>query len=56
MARKQPVNTDKALQSPLLSQAIVHNNTIYVSGSIGFDASTGKVVEGTCEDRSVRQA
>lgn len=53
MAPKQPVVSDKALKSPLFSQAIIHSGTVYCSGSIGIDPSTMKVVEGTCEDRTV---
>lgn len=38
----------------MLSQAIVANNTVYCSGAVGVDPSTGKIVEGTVADRTVR--
>ncbi len=56
MAPKQPVNSDKGLKSPLFSQAVIHNGTVYCSGSIGIDALTMKVVEGSIEDRTVSSA
>lgn len=54
MAPKQVVTSDKGLKSPLFSQAIIHNGTVYVSGNIGIVPATGKVVEGTVADRTVR--
>ncbi len=42
-----PVNTDKAPAAiGTYSQAIKHNNTIYISGQIPLDPRTGKLVEG----------
>jgi len=55
MAPKQVVTSDKGLKSPLFSQAIIHNGTVYCSGSVGLVPATGKLVEGSVEDRT-RQA
>ncbi|EXJ85099.1 endoribonuclease L-PSP [Capronia epimyces CBS 606.96] len=55
MAPKQPVVSEKGIKSPLFSQAIVHNGTVYVSGNIGLVPATGKIVEGSVADRT-RQA
>jgi len=52
MAPKQVVFSEKGLKSPLLSQAIIHNGTIYVSGHIGLDTATNQVVEGSVADRT----
>lgn len=52
MAPKQVVFSQKGLKSNLLSQAIIHNGTIYVSGHIGIDTSTMQVVEGSVADRT----
>ncbi|KIW11096.1 hypothetical protein PV08_10395 [Exophiala spinifera] len=52
MAPKQPVNSDKGLKSPLFSQAIVHNGTVYCSGNVGIDPVTSKMVEGSVADRT----
>jgi hypothetical protein len=52
MAPKQVVFSEKGLKSNLLSQAIIHNGTIYVSGHIGLDTSTMQVVEGSVADRT----
>ncbi len=42
-----PVNTDKAPAAiGTYSQAIKHNNTIYISGQIPLDPRTGELVEG----------
>ncbi|KIV96638.1 hypothetical protein PV10_00476 [Exophiala mesophila] len=54
MAPKQVVESDKGLKSPLLSQAIVHNGTVYVSGNVGLDIAANKIVEGSTYDRSVQ--
>lgn len=52
---KQVVLTDKAPPPiPVLSQAIIHNGIVYCSGQIGMDPATGKIVEGTVQDRTVR--
>ncbi|EXJ85866.1 hypothetical protein A1O1_06235 [Capronia coronata CBS 617.96] len=55
MAPKQPVVSEKGIKSPLFSQAIIHNGTVYVSGTVGMVPSTGKIVGGSVEDRT-RQA
>ncbi|KAK5033094.1 hypothetical protein LTR13_007059 [Exophiala sideris] len=52
MAPKQPITSEKGIKSPLFSQAIVHNGTVYCSGSVGIDPSTMKVVEGSVADRT----
>ncbi|KAF6829358.1 hypothetical protein CPLU01_08000 [Colletotrichum plurivorum] len=33
---------------PVLSQAIIANNIVYVSGHVGMNPSTGKLEEGAC--------
>ena len=40
------------MKSPLLSQAIIHGNTVYVSGNIGLNMQTMQVVEGSVADRT----
>jgi 2-iminobutanoate/2-iminopropanoate deaminase len=51
---KQVVLTDSAPKpAPFLSQGIVVNGMVYCSGQIGQDPETGKVVEGTVQDRTV---
>jgi primosomal protein N'' len=53
-AMKQAVLTDKAPPpAPFLSQGIIVNGMVYCSGQIGQDPKTGKVVEGTIQDRTV---
>jgi enamine deaminase RidA (YjgF/YER057c/UK114 family) len=54
MANRQPVVSDKVMESPLLSQAMIHGNTVFCSGNIGLDPKTGEVVEGTVADRTRR--
>lgn len=39
---------------PQFSQAVKYNGMVYVSGNIGLDATTWKLVEGTVKDRTVR--
>jgi enamine deaminase RidA (YjgF/YER057c/UK114 family) len=39
--------------SPLMSQGIIINGTIYCSGSLGIDPKTGKFVDGDASDRTV---
>lgn len=53
MAPKQVIVSEKGLKSPLFSQAIVHNGTVYVSGNIGIVPSTMQVVEGSVAERTV---
>ncbi len=55
MANRQPVVSEKGLKSPLFSQAMIHGNTVFVSGNIGIVPATNKVVEGSVADRT-RQA
>lgn len=51
---KQVVFTDKApAPLPVLSQGIIHNGMVFCSGQIGTDPATGKMVEGTVQDRTV---
>lgn len=51
---KQVVLTDKApAPIPVLSQGIVYNGIVYCSGQVGMDPATGKLVEGTVQDRTV---
>lgn len=40
--------------SQLMSQAVIYNGTVYCSGSLGIDPTTGKVVEGGPYERTVR--
>ncbi|KAE8422753.1 Endoribonuclease L-PSP/chorismate mutase-like protein [Aspergillus pseudocaelatus] len=37
---------------PVLSQAVICNGMVYVSGSLAIDPSTGRFVEGTVADRT----
>ncbi|KAL1619780.1 hypothetical protein SLS54_006376 [Diplodia seriata] len=37
---------------PFLSQAIKDGGRVYCSGQVGMDAQTGKMVEGTVQDRT----
>jgi len=49
-----PVNTDKAPAAiGTYSQAIKHNNTIYISGQIPLDPRTGELVDGI--DAQIKQ-
>ncbi|KAK2809975.1 hypothetical protein FQN50_003389 [Emmonsiellopsis sp. PD_5] len=52
---KQVVLTDKAPPPiPVLSQGIIHNGIVYCSGQVGMDPATGKLVEGTVQDRTAQ--
>jgi len=43
----EQISTDEAFESSApLSQAIQHNNTLYVSGNVPIDPETGELVEG----------
>jgi enamine deaminase RidA (YjgF/YER057c/UK114 family) len=55
MPSKQAVFTDNAPPGlpGLYNQAIVANGTVYCSGTIGLDPSTGKLVEGDVQTRTV---
>jgi enamine deaminase RidA (YjgF/YER057c/UK114 family) len=50
MAPKTAINSDKGLKSPLFSQAVIHANTVYVSGNIGADYTTMKLAGGEVND------
>ncbi|RDW73122.1 endoribonuclease l-psp-like protein [Coleophoma crateriformis] len=53
MSLKEAVSTDKAPPPmPFFSQAIKCQGMVYCSGSIGMDASTMKLVEGSVADRT----
>ena len=54
MPAKEVITADKGLKSPLLSQAIKYGDTIYVSGNVGIDCVSMKMVEGSVSDRTVR--
>lgn len=54
MPAKEVISAADGLKSPLLSQAIKYGDTIYVSGSVGMDFTTMKMVEGSVSDRTVR--
>jgi enamine deaminase RidA (YjgF/YER057c/UK114 family) len=52
---RTPVLTENAPPpAPFLSQAIVAGNMIYCSGQVGVNPSTGKMVEGSVQERTVR--
>ncbi|EME45483.1 hypothetical protein DOTSEDRAFT_61997 [Dothistroma septosporum NZE10] len=54
MTPKQAILTENA-PKPLpgiYSQAIVANGTVYCSGAIGMDPTTGKIIEGSVADRT----
>ncbi|KAE8380484.1 YjgF-like protein [Aspergillus bertholletiae] len=53
MSEKVSILThDAPAPMPVLSQAVVYNGMVYVSGSLGIIPSTGKFVEGTVADRT----
>lgn len=47
---KQPATTQNAPDAPFLSQAIISNGTIYVSGQI-HSKSDGSIVEGSVKEK-----
>ncbi len=47
---KQPATTQNAPDAPFLSQAIISNGTIYVSGQI-HSKSDGSIVEGSVREK-----
>lgn len=53
MSPRTAINSEKGLQSPLFSQAIVCNGMVYVSGNIGMDYGKMELIEGTVADRTV---
>ncbi|ODV88501.1 hypothetical protein CANCADRAFT_123813 [Tortispora caseinolytica NRRL Y-17796] len=53
MSPRSAILTDKApAPIPVLSQAIVHGNTVYCSGQTGADPVTREIVGGTVADRA----
>ncbi|OAX84732.1 hypothetical protein ACJ72_00898 [Emergomyces africanus] len=53
MDSKKVILTEKAPKPrPVLSQAIVYNDMIYCSGSLGMDPVTEKMIEGPVEVRT----
>ena len=54
MPGKEVISAAAGLKSPLLSQAIKYGDTIYVSGNVGMDFTSMKMVEGSVSDRTVR--
>lgn len=53
---RTPVSTKGApVPPPILSQGMVVGNMVYCSGQLGVDPTTGKMVEGTVQDRTVRE-
>jgi len=52
---KKVVLTDKAPKPiSVLNQGLVVGDMVYCSGQIGADPETGKLIEGTVQDRTVR--
>jgi len=47
---KKKIETDKAPKAPMLSQAIVNNGLIFVSGQI-HNTTDGKLVNGSIEEK-----
>lgn len=45
---------DAPAPSPLMSQGIISNGTVYCSGSLGIDPKTGEFVAGDVSDKTVR--
>ena len=55
MAQKRVIATDGAPKAiGPYSQAIVHGNTVYCSGQIPLDPTTGQIVEGGIAEQTVR--
>ncbi|KAL6229387.1 hypothetical protein BDW75DRAFT_235249 [Aspergillus navahoensis] len=49
------VRTDTApAPRPFYSQGVIAGDMVYVSGSLGIDPATGKMVEGTIADRTAQ--
>lgn len=53
MPAREVITAADGLKSPLLSQAIKYGDTIYLSGSVGMDFTTMKLIEGSVADRTV---
>ncbi|PLB50593.1 L-PSP endoribonuclease family protein [Aspergillus steynii IBT 23096] len=52
-AARTAISTDKApLPPPFLSQGIVVGGIVYCSGQVGVDPATGKMVEGSIQNRT----
>lgn len=50
-----PVRTERApLPPPFLSQGLVVGDVVYCSGQVGADPTTGTLVEGSIQNRTVR--
>ncbi|KAL1584488.1 hypothetical protein WHR41_06354 [Cladosporium halotolerans] len=50
---KQVILTDKAPKPiPVLNQGLVVGDMVYCSGQVGTDPATGKLVEGSVQDRT----
>ncbi|KAK5942274.1 hypothetical protein PMZ80_004837 [Knufia obscura] len=52
MPAREVITAADGLRSPLLSQAIKYGDTIYLSGSVGMDFTTMKLIEGSVADRT----
>ena len=53
MAAKQPFHRE-GFSSPLYSEAILHNGTLYCSGKVGLDPKTGQLVGDDVGEQTVR--
>ncbi|KAJ5326488.1 YjgF/Yer057p/UK114 family [Penicillium brevicompactum] len=50
---RTPVRTERApLPPPFLSQGLVVGDVVYCSGQVGADPTTGKLVEGSIQNRT----
>lgn len=57
MGSIEGVSTEKAPKPlPQFSQAVKYNGMVYVSGNIGLDAATWKLIDGTVKDRTASLA
>jgi 2-iminobutanoate/2-iminopropanoate deaminase len=53
-AARFAVRTDRApLPPPFLSQGLVVGDVVHCSGQVGADPATGKLVEGSIQNRTV---
>jgi len=56
-ATRIPIRTQKApLPPPFLSQGIVVGDMVYCSGQVGVNPATGKMVEGSIQERTVHHS
>ncbi|OMP84417.1 Protein mmf1, mitochondrial [Diplodia seriata] len=53
-ARTAVLSPNAPAPSPLMSQAVIYNNTVYCSGSLGIDHTTGKFVDGGAYERTAK--